>query len=108
MRWLALLIIGAVVVTGASGCVLVVADENVAADIKVERDRSRLAREISNELDQDDSLRYSDISVSEDDGIVTLYGDVDSISSLQYAIDVVARYEKVDTVVSRLSVEVDL
>ena len=107
-RWLVLLIICAVVITGASGCVLVVADENVAHDIKVERDRSRLARDIARELEQEESLRYSDISVSEDDGVVTLYGDVDSIDSLQYAIDVVARHESVDAVVSRLSVEIDL
>lgn len=107
-RWLVLLIIGSLVVTGVSGCVLVVADDDVAHDIKVEKNRSRLARNIAAELDRDESLKYSDIRVSEDDGVVTLRGDVDSVSSLQYAIDIAARYNGVETVVSHLSVEVEL
>ncbi|MDH3647364.1 MAG: BON domain-containing protein [Gammaproteobacteria bacterium] len=107
-RWIALIIIGALVVLGASGCILVVNDEHSAHGIHIDKDSSLLARSIAKELDDDDSLRYSDISVSEDDGIVILHGDVDSVDSLQYAIDVAARYAGVETVVSKLSVEVDL
>lgn len=107
-RWLVLLIIVSMVLMGVSGCVLVVADEDVAHEIQVEKNRSRLARSIASDLDGDASLRYSDIRVSEDDGVVTLYGDVDSVISLQYAMDVAARHRGVSTVVSHLTVQMDL
>ena len=107
-RWLVLLIIGLMVISCASGCVLVVADENVAHEIQAEKDRSRMARSISKDLDRDESLQYSDIKVSEMDGVVTLRGDVDSVDSLQYVIDRVASYTGVEKVVSHLTVEVEL
>ena len=107
-RWLVLLIIGALVVTGLHGCVLVVTDENTAHDIQIERNRSSLARDIAEDLEQDDSLNRSDIRVTEDDGVVTLHGDVDNVSSLQHAVDLVARYSGVETIVSHLTVVIEL
>ncbi|MDH3589527.1 MAG: BON domain-containing protein [Gammaproteobacteria bacterium] len=106
-RWLALLIIGALVVFGVNGCVLVVADENVAQEVREDKHRSRLARDIARDIDGDESLMDSDISVREHDGVVTLRGEVDRLSSLQHAIDIVARHPDVETVISHLTVEVE-
>ncbi|NNF67263.1 MAG: BON domain-containing protein [Gammaproteobacteria bacterium] len=107
-RWMTLLIIGFVVVVGGSGCVLVVADETVAQEIKEQKNSSRLERSLEKELDTDDALQYSDIDVEENDGVITLSGDADSMASLQYAIDLVARRGDVTSVVSKVRVEVRL
>ena len=106
-RWLAIIIIGAMVISGIQGCVFVVADENVAHDIRVERDRTRLARDIQKEIDTDSLLEYSDIAVSEDDGEVTLDGDVDSLAAMQRAIDIVLSRPGVEELNLRLEVELD-
>lgn len=88
MRWLSLLVICFVVFSGIQGCVVVVADEDVAQEIKVERDRSRLAREIQKDIDYDELLEYSKVDVHESDGVVTLSGDVENLVALQRAVDV--------------------
>ena len=98
-RWLAIIIIGAMVISGIQGCVFVVADENVAHDIRVERDRTRLARDIQKEIDTDSLLEYSDIAVSED--------DVDSLAAMQRAIDIVLSRPGVEELNLRLEVELD-
>ena len=108
-RWIALLVIGALVVSGLSGSVVVVADDNLAHAINVETaSSSRIARAISRDLGGDKKLIDSDISVREDGGVVTLSGEVDAISSLQYAIDAAARYEEVESVVSQLTLKIGL
>lgn len=104
-RWLVLMIIGAVVVSGIQGCVLVVADEEVAHEIREERNRSRLARDIQKEIDSDSLLEYSRIDVSEDDGEVTLAGDVDSLAAMQRAIDIALSRPGIDELSLRLEVE---
>ncbi|MBT8135692.1 MAG: BON domain-containing protein [Gammaproteobacteria bacterium] len=106
-RWLALVVISALVISGLSGCVLVVADEGVTHDFVVERG-SNLARSIQRDIDNDAALAVSDIEISEDDGIVTLHGRAENLGAVQHAIDVAARYEEVSAVVSRLRVKVEL
>ncbi len=103
-RWLMLLVIGAVVVSGIQGCVLVVADEHTAQEIRHERNRSRLARDIEKEIDADAVLDYSDIDVSENDGAITLKGGVDSVTALYRAVDIALSYPGVDELRLWLSV----
>ena len=103
-RWLVLFVIGFVVVSGMQGCVLVVADEEVAHEIKDERNRSRVARDMQKEIDYDSLLEYSDVTVSEDDGEVTLRGDVENLEALQRAIDIVLSKPNVDELRLRLDV----
>ena len=103
-RWLLLVVIGAIVVSGLQGCVLVVADDNVAHDFHVEHDRSRLARDIQDDIDDDEVLEHSDIDVSERDGDVRLSGDVDSLAALRRAVDLVLSYPEVDDLELHLNV----
>lgn len=88
-RWLGLVVIGMLVLSGLHGCVFVVADEDVAHEVREQRHRSHLAREIARALHHDSQLERSDIDVSEHDGVVTLRGDVDSLGSLSRVIAIV-------------------
>lgn len=106
-RWLTLLVIGTVVVSGLSGCVFVVADEGVSHDIHIGH-TSRLARSIQRDIDDNPALAGSDIEVREEDGIVTLHGRARDLHSVQQAVDLAARYDEVSAVVSRLRFTVEL
>ncbi len=107
-RWLSLFVIGALVVSGMSGCVLVVADEGNSHDIHVDHNTSKLARSIQRDIDDEPALAGSDIEVHEDDGIVTLRGRAEDLRAVQTAVDLAARYEEISAVVSRLRFKVDL
>lgn len=107
-RWLVLVVIGMVVMSGLSGCVLVVADEEVAHEIREERNRSRLTRDIQREIDDDSALQYSEIEVREHNGKVTLRGDVDSLDALHRAIEIVLREPGVDDLALALEMEIRL
>ena len=106
-RWLLLVAIALVVFSGIQGCVLVVADENVAHDIRVERDRSRLARDIQREIDADGLLQYSEIEVTGHGGDIQLAGSVDGLDALQRAVDIALSHPGIDDLELELDVSVN-
>lgn len=85
-RWMALMVIGLLVVSGIQGCVLVVGDEDIAHEIREDKHRSHLARDIQRDLAHDSGLERSELDVTERDGVVRLRGEVDGLSSLSRAI----------------------
>lgn len=106
-RWLILIVIGAVVLSGINGCVLVVADDDVAHEVREKEHRSRLARSIQRDIESEDALGGSDISVSERDGQVTLSGHVDSLTALSRAIAIAVDRAGVRNLGLRLEVIAD-
>lgn len=106
-RWLALIVISALVISGLGGCVLVVADEGVTHDFVVDH-TTRLARSIQRDIDNDPAMAESNIEVLEDDGIVTLTGRAENLGAVRQAVDLAARYDEVSAVVSRLRFKVEL
>lgn len=94
-RWLGLIVIGMVVLSGIQGCVFVVADEDTAREVREERQRSAVARAIARDIGNDEQLVDSDIHVTERDGRVMLRGDVDSLTSLSRAIAIAVERDDV-------------
>jgi len=100
---------------GISGCVVVVGDTGAetqwastwSEDLEVESaSNSQLAQNVSKALSADPLLKAEDISVSARKGVVSLHGRVSSVDALQQAVSVASEVPDVESVVSRLSVEV--
>jgi len=98
-----------------SGCVVVVGDSGTETrwasmssdDVEIESaGNALLAKNVSKALSSDTILRDEDISVSARNGVVSLHGRVSSVEALQHAVNVATDVADVETVVSRLSVEI--
>ncbi len=92
-----------------SGCVIYV-DESGDADFhmgiaKVQSDQT-LADRVAGEMQNDDLLSQEDIKVKARSGSVILEGEVDNVTVIDRAIKVAAGTAGVDTVKSKLQVEV--
>lgn len=98
------------------GCVIVVdgngdMDAGWASSWEAERDvqveaNKELARDVSRRLANDPLLESIDIEVAAKSGAVALHGRVPDTATLDHAVKIAAETPGVETVVSRLSVEV--
>jgi len=111
----------AMVMTTATGCVLVVGGERDVqrADVEWSSDRNdgftarsigangRLAREVGARISVDTALAGQDITVSSSGDVVTLHGRVNDLALLEHAMRVAVDVPGVARVVSRLTVEME-
>lgn len=109
--------VAALVAAGlASGCVVVVDGERgqdeewgvswggSSQEVDPASPRDELAREVSARLASEPGLSGQDITVSSREGVVTLHGRVESVTTLEEAMNVAAEVPGVSRVVSRLTV----